>query len=62
MLVVLLFSGQLRSRLKVFLSEHFFGYRYDYREEWLRLISVLSGKVLQATLPERIIFALCELV
>ncbi len=62
LLVVLLFSGQLRSRLKVFLSKHFFSYRYDYREEWLRLISVLSGKVLQATLPERIIFALCELV
>jgi len=62
LLVVLLFSGQLRSRLKLFVNKHFFSYRYDYREEWLRLISVLSGKVLQATLPERIIYALCELV
>jgi putative PEP-CTERM system histidine kinase len=61
-LVVLLFSGQLRSRLKLFVSKNFYSYRYDYREEWLRLISVLSGKVLQATLPERIIFALAELV
>lgn len=62
LLLVLLFSGQLRSRLKLFVSKHFYSYRYDYREEWLRLISVLSGKVLQATLPERIIFALAELV
>jgi putative PEP-CTERM system histidine kinase len=62
LLIVLLFSGQLRSRLKLFVSKHFYSYRYDYREEWLRLIRVLSGKELQATLPERIIFALAELV
>ena len=62
LLVVLLFSGQLRSHLKLFVSKHFYSYRYDYREEWLRLIRVLSGKVLQATLSERIIFALGELV
>ncbi|MGB5833999.1 MAG: XrtA/PEP-CTERM system histidine kinase PrsK, partial [Thiohalocapsa sp.] len=61
-LVVLLFSGQLRSRLKVLINKHFFSYRYDYREEWLRLISILSGKTLEAALPERIVFALSELV
>lgn len=61
-LIVLLFSGHFRSRIKVFVNKHFFSYKYDYREEWLHLISVLSGKVLQATLPERIIFALGELV
>jgi putative PEP-CTERM system histidine kinase len=61
-LIVLLFSGGFRSRIRVLVSKHFFSYRYDYREEWLHLISVLSGKVLQATLAERIIFALGELV
>lgn len=61
-LVILLFSGQFRARVKVFVNKHFFSYKYDYREEWLHLIGVLSGKVLQATLPERIIFALSELV
>jgi putative PEP-CTERM system histidine kinase len=61
-LVVLLFSGRIRARTKVFISKHFFRDRYDYREEWLHLISVLSGKVLEAPLPERIIFALSELV
>lgn len=62
LLVVMLFSGQLRSRLKLFVSRHFYSYRYDYREEWLHLISVLSGKALEATLPERIVYALGELV
>ena len=61
-LVILLASGQLRSRIKVFVNKHFFNYRYDYREEWLHLIEVLSGNVLQAPLPERVIYALSELV
>ncbi|HYN79233.1 MAG TPA: XrtA/PEP-CTERM system histidine kinase PrsK, partial [Lamprocystis sp. (in: g-proteobacteria)] len=61
-LIILLFSGHLRSRIKVFVNKHFFNYRYDYREEWLHLIDVLSGRVLQASLPERVIFALAELV
>ena len=42
-LIVLLFSGTLRARFKVFLSKHFFHNKYDYREEWLRLIAALSG-------------------
>jgi len=61
-LAVLLYSGALRSRLKVLVNKHFFSYRYDYREEWLHLIEVLSGRVLDASLPERVIFALAELV
>jgi putative PEP-CTERM system histidine kinase len=42
-LAALLFSGSLRAKLKVFLSKHFFQNKYDYREEWLRLISTLSA-------------------
>jgi putative PEP-CTERM system histidine kinase len=42
-LVIMLFSSTLRARLKVFLSKHFFRNKYDHREEWLRLISALSG-------------------
>ena len=36
LLGAMLFSGALRSRLKVFISKHFYRYNYDYREEWLR--------------------------
>jgi putative PEP-CTERM system histidine kinase len=42
-LVIMLFSSTLRARSKVFFSKHFFHNKYDYREEWLRLISALSG-------------------
>jgi putative PEP-CTERM system histidine kinase len=41
-LALLLFSSTLRARTKVFLSKHFFQNKYDYREEWLRLVSTLS--------------------
>lgn len=61
-LVVLLFSGQLRSKLKAFVNRHFFSSKYDYREEWLHLISVLSGKAMTANLAERVIYALGERV
>ena len=42
-LITLLFSSTLRARAKVFLSKHFFRNKYDYREEWLRLITTLAG-------------------
>ena len=41
-LLTLLFSQTLRARLKVFLSKHFFHNKYDYREEWLRLVTTLA--------------------
>ena len=41
-LLTLLFSNTLRARLKVFLSKHFFHNKYDYREEWLRLVATLA--------------------
>ena len=43
LLFTLLFSGNLRARLRVFLSKHFFSYRYDYRVEWLRFTEGLAA-------------------
>jgi putative PEP-CTERM system histidine kinase len=43
-LAVLLLSGSLRSRLRVFVSKNFFRYRYDYRQEWLKFTAMLSSK------------------
>jgi putative PEP-CTERM system histidine kinase len=37
-------SGRFRSRLSVFVSKHFFSYRYDYREEWLRFTRTLAAE------------------
>ncbi len=62
MLMALLFSGQVRARAKVFFNKHFFSYRYDYREEWLRLIRLLSGQDTTIPLFERVIWALGEIV
>ncbi len=43
-LLVVFFSGKLRSRLRVTIDKHFFHYKYDYREEWLRIIRTLSSE------------------
>ncbi|MES2048806.1 MAG: XrtA/PEP-CTERM system histidine kinase PrsK [Pseudomonadota bacterium] len=60
LLVVLLFSGSLRSWLKVFISKHFYNYNYDYRDEWIRFTRTLSMD--GTDLGERSIKALAELV
>lgn len=60
LLLGVLFSGTLRSWLKVFISKHFFNYNYDYREEWLRFTRALSE--VGNGLGERTIQAVAELV
>ena len=44
LLVAVLFSGQFRSQLRVFLGKHFYKNKYDYRHEWLQLTSELNNK------------------
>jgi putative PEP-CTERM system histidine kinase len=61
-LVALLTSGSLRSKLKIFLARNFFTYAYDYREEWLKLTQTLSGGEPGMYLRERAIQAVAELV
>jgi len=61
-LVVVLFSGQMRARLRVFMSKNFFNYRYDYREEWLKFINTLSSDKLDSNIKERVIAAISEIV
>ena len=41
-LLLLLFSGSLRAKLRVFVGKHFYQNKYDYREVWLRFTRVLS--------------------
>lgn len=60
LLVGVLFSGTIRSWLKVFISKHFFSYNYDYREEWLRFTRTLSEE--KNDIGERVIQALAKLV
>jgi len=61
-LLAILFSGAIRARLKVFLSKHFFNYKYDYREEWLRFTHTLSAGEPGLKLRQRSLQAVAELV
>jgi len=62
LLFLLLFSERLRAQLKVYLSKHFLPFRYDYREEWLRLIDTLAAPTEEVTLPERAIQSIAQIV
>jgi putative PEP-CTERM system histidine kinase len=62
LLFILLFSGPLRARLRVFINKHFFHYKYDYREEWLRFIRTLSSSDQNIPLPERVIRAMAQMI
>ena len=42
LLAAVMFSGQLRAQLRVFLGKHFYRNKYDYRHEWLSLTGELS--------------------
>jgi len=42
-LSLLLFSERIRARWKVLLNKHFYPYKYDYRDEWLRFIRTISS-------------------
>ena len=39
-----LLSASSRAWVKVFVGKHFYSYRYDYREEWLRFTALLSSR------------------
>jgi len=55
-------SGTLRARLRVFVSKHFFSYRYDYRQEWLRFTRVLAAPEAGRRFDEQVVAALADLV
>jgi len=60
LLLAILSSGTLRAWLRVFIAKHFYHYRYDYREEWLRFTRALSGD--GPPLSERVVGAVAALV
>lgn len=60
LLIGILFSGGLRSWLKVFISKNFYNYSYDYREEWLKFTRTLS--VDDSQIGERAVQAIAAIV
>jgi putative PEP-CTERM system histidine kinase len=41
-ILVFIYSQELRAKLKVFLSLHFYTHKYDYRDEWIKFIRTLT--------------------
>jgi putative PEP-CTERM system histidine kinase len=61
-LVAVIFSGSLRSWLRVFVGKHFFSYRFDYREEWLRFTAMLSTRGAPSEVGSLVIRSLANIV
>jgi putative PEP-CTERM system histidine kinase len=62
LLALMLASGSMRSRLRVYISKNFYSYRYDYREEWLRFTQLLSSSTEPQHTAETVVRALANLV
>lgn len=61
-LTTLMFSQRIRAKLMVLISQNFFDYKYDYREEWLKLTKELADLSDEPPLPKRAIRILSDLV
>lgn len=61
-LATLMSSGRARSWLRVVVSKHFFAYRYDYRQEWLKFTNMLGTPSQDERLSDLVVRALAELV
>lgn len=61
-LLVLVFSGRVRANVRVLFSRHFFSYKYDYRDEWIRITKTLSGIDNEESLPHKAIKVLADIV
>ncbi|WP_096085376.1 XrtA/PEP-CTERM system histidine kinase PrsK [Agaribacterium haliotis] len=60
-LALLFSSDKLRQKLNVFINKHLFNYKYDYRNEWLKLIRLLSLPTEHNRSGERAISAAADL-
>ena len=59
---VLSLSGAMRAKLRVLVGKHFFSYRYDYREEWLRFTATLSEQGAISEMGQHVIKGLADMV
>lgn len=62
LLLIFMLSGSMRARLKVLVGKHFFRYRYDYREEWLKFTRTLSSGESAQQVGQQVIRGLADMV
>lgn len=61
-LMVLALSGSFRAKLRVLVGKHFFRYRYDYREEWLKFTQTLSSNNAPQDMGQQVVRALADML
>jgi len=61
-LMILAMSGSVRASLRVFLGKHFFRYRYDYREEWLKFTHTLSDRNSPQEMGQQVVRGLADML
>ncbi len=59
---ILVVSGSMRAKMRVLVGKHFFSYRYDYREEWLRFTQTLSAQDSPQAMGQQVIRGLANMV
>lgn len=59
---IFLLSGSMRAKVKVLVGKHFFHYRYDYREEWLRFTQTLTAQDSPQSMGDQVIQGLANMV
>ncbi len=62
MLGILSLSGSMRAKFRVLVGKHFFSYRYDYREEWLRFTNTLSSQDGFSEMGQHVVKGLADMV
>jgi putative PEP-CTERM system histidine kinase len=62
LMVAVGFSGTLRAKVRVWLGKHFFRYRYDYRDEWLKFTRAMSSHSHPDELNQQVIRGLADMV
>lgn len=60
-MLVSIASSQVKSHAKTFVLKNFFAYRYDYREEWLHFLQIMSARKPLALGP-RLVRAMADLM
>ncbi len=61
-LLVFISSRRIRARIYVFVNKHFYPYKYDYREEWLRFIRTISSTVADDSIYHKSIKSIAQII
>ena len=62
LLALILLSRRIRARLYVLVNKHFYPYKYDYREEWLRFIRTIAASNEEKELYHNTIKSIAQII